>query len=224
MLPRPRTSCLALQKDRLPATSTFRRQHATNGSWCIPISLRSIPLPPSTIKVARFLHVFVLGRNIQQLSHHWTEMHTCTAARQKVAECALSNLGPQRSRWQSFPHRTAQCKYSTSDSSPGSRCYRVHVPHALHHNRTGCLQSQHSEGNAQQTVAGACQRSRWQDFCTVFALGRNIQQLSHHRTETHTCTAARQKVAECTLSRFGPSTIKVAELSARNCSVQIFYK
>ena len=157
MLPRPRTPCLALQQDWLPATSTFRRQHTRNSSWCVPISLcsTSTPLLPSTIKVARSLHVFVLGRNIQQLSHHWTETHACTAARQKVAECTLSNLGPQRSRWQSFPHRTAQCKYSTSDSSPGSRCYRVHVPHALHYKRTGCLQRQHSEGNTQQTVAGA---------------------------------------------------------------------
>ena len=74
---------------------------------------------------------------------------------QKVAECTLSSLGPQRSRWQSFPHGTAQCKYSTSDSSPGSPYCRVHIPHALHCKRTGCLQRQHSEGNAQQTVAGA---------------------------------------------------------------------
>ena len=113
-------------------TGCLQRQHAT----------------PSTIEVARFLHVFVLGRNIQQLSHHWTETHTCTAERQKVAECALSNLGPQRSRWQSFPHRTAQCKYSTSDSSPGSPCCRVHVPHALHYKRTGCLQRQHARNSS----------------------------------------------------------------------------
>ena len=138
ILPRPHTPCLALQKDRLPATTTFRR-HST----------------PSTIKVARSLHVFVLGRNIQQSSHRWTETQACTEACQKVAECTLASLGPQRSRWQSFPHGTAQCKYSTSHSSPGSPYCRVHIPHALHCKRTGCLQRQHSEGNAQQTVAGA---------------------------------------------------------------------
>ena len=130
--------------------TTFpRRQHSegtTKNRRSIPISScsTSTPVPPSTIKVARFLHHFVLGRNIQQFFHHWTGTQVCTEACQKAAECTLSSLGPQRSRWQSFPHRTAQCKYSTSDSSPGSQCSRVHIPAGLHSKRTTFPRRQHS--------------------------------------------------------------------------------
>ena len=172
----------------IPAGLHYKRtsfpRNTTKTRRSIPISScsTSTPLSPSTIKVARFPHLSVLGRNIQQFFHHWTGTQVCTEACQKAAECTLSSSGPQRSRWQSFPHRTAQCKYSTSDSSPGSQCCRVHIPAGLHSKRTTFPRRQHSKDNTRQQIEGAFQshrvlrvshcrpqRSRWQDFRTSCA-------------------------------------------------------
>ena len=111
-------------------------------------------------------------------------------------------MGPQRSRWQSFPQRTAQCKYSTSDSSPGSQCCRVHIPAGLHSKRTTFPRRQHSKDNTRQQIEGAFQshrvlrvshcrpqRSRWQDFRTslcsveIFSSSFIIGQEQRHAPE-----------------------------------------
>ena len=151
MLPRPHTCGPPQQKDHLPPTSTFQRQHTTTNRRSIPISSCStnIPLSPSTIKVARFPHLFVLGRNIQQFFHHWTGTQACMSESGQNECCqvwALNDQGGKAFRKELLSantlqvthhraHNAAASTYLRASTAKGPPSPDVNIPKTTHDNK-----------------------------------------------------------------------------------------
>ena len=162
-------------------------------------------LSSSTIKVARFQHAYMLsGRSTTPFQHFPTMPNQTTLAVQN----------PQRSRWQSF--RTYLCSVQIFNSwlVIGSSCMLQSHNRLSQEANLKLVKSIHihiyPQRFSRHTLASSTIKvARFQHACM---LCRNIQQLSHHRTEHNPFPTFSNHAQPNDSCRPEPSKIKVAKL------------